>query len=154
MKHKRIKSRGQAALEFMMTYGWAMLLLTALVAGLVYVMPHPKTLAANKCLFGSSIPCLGAQLSANNLTIVLRDGMGQSVYNISANVTMPTEMACDLSSTTIRAEERLVITCDNNKTTGGMGIKDDARIRIALSYQKIKDGYNQIIIGELYAKYN
>lgn len=150
MKNKKIRSKGQAALEFMMTYGWAMLLLTALVAGLVYVMPHPKTLAANKCLFGSGIPCLGSQLSANNLTIVLRNGMGQSIYNISANVTMPIEMACDVSSMTIRAEERLVITCNNTV----MGLTDDARIRVALSYKKVKEGYDQIIIGELYAKYN
>jgi len=150
MKNKKIIGKGQAALEFMMTYGWAMLLLTALVAGLVYVMPHPKTVIANKCLFGSAIPCLGSQLSSKNLTVVLSNGMGQSIYNISANVTMPIEMACDVSSTTLRAEERLIITCDN----AVMKLTDDARIRIALSYKKVKDGYYQSIIGELYAKYN
>jgi hypothetical protein len=150
MKNKKIKSKGQAALEFMMTYGWAMLLLTAMVAGLVYVMPHPKTVIANKCLFGSGIPCMGSQLSSNNLTVVLRNGMGQSIYNLSANVTMPKEMACSLSSTTLRAEERLVIVCNNTI----LGVQDDARVRIALTYKKIKEGYDQIIIGELYAKYN
>ncbi len=147
MKIKKTKSRGQAALEFMMTYGWAMLLLTALVAGLVYVMPHPKTVIANKCLFGSSIPCLGSQLSENNLTIVLRNGLGQSIYNVSANMTMPLDEACTVSNTTIRAEERLVITCNDNNMT------DDSRIRVELRYKKTRDGYDQIIIGELYAKY-
>jgi len=154
MRNKKIRSKGQAALEFMMTYGWAMLLLTALVAGLVYVMPHPNTLTANKCVFSPGIPCLGSQLSANNLTVILRNGMEQSVYNISANITMPIEMACNVSSPTLRAEERLVITCDNNKATNGMGLINDARIRISLSYKKVKEGYDQIVIGELYAKYS
>jgi hypothetical protein len=150
MKHKKNISRGQAALEFLMTYGWAMLILTAIVAGFVYVIPHPQSLTTNKCLFGSSIPCLGSQSSANNLTIVLRNGMGQSIYNISANVTMPKEMTCGVTNNvTLRAEEKLLITCDNTI----LGLKDDAKVRIVLSYQKIKGGFSQIVIGELYAKY-
>jgi hypothetical protein len=160
MKYNQFKTRGQAALEFMMTYGWAMLLLTALVAGLVYVIPHPKTLTANKCIFGSAIPCLGARLSANNLTIVLNNGMGQSIYNISANELMPAKIPCEVSNTSIRTEEKLIIICNNTNLTTGVGmtnrmnVSDDSRIRIELKYQKIKGGYNQSIIGELYAKYN
>ncbi len=150
MRIKRKKSKGQAALEFMITYGWAMLLLTAMVAGLAYMMPHPKTMVANKCLFGSGVPCLGSQLNENNLTVVLQNGMGQSIYNISANVTMPMNLACNVSNTTLRAEERLTLTCNSSK----MDIKDDARIRIEFKYKKVKDGLDQVIIGELYAKYS
>jgi hypothetical protein len=155
MKVKKSKSltKGQAALEFMLTYGWALLLLTTLVAGLVYIMPHPRSLAANKCIFGSSVACLGAQLTSENLTVVLRNGLGQSIYNISAYQTMPKNMVCEVSNTSVRADTLLTLTC-NNTVVGGMNITEDNRIRIELTYQKVKDGYNQIILGEIYAKYN
>jgi len=153
MKHNKDKTKGQAALEFMMTYGWAMLLLAALVSGLVYVMPHPKTLTANKCIFGSAIPCLGARLSSNNLTIVLNNGMGQSIYNVSANQLMPKKIPCSVSNITLRADQTLTIIC-NNTGFNSMNVSDDSRVRIELKYQKVKGGYNQSIIGELYAKYN
>jgi len=152
-KFKDTKRRGQAALEFMMTYGWALLLVITLVAGLAYIMPHPKSLTANKCIFGSAIPCLGAQLNSSELTVVLRNGLGQSVYNFSAYETMPTIMMCEVSNSTIRAEERIVIICNNSGPTG-MHLNDDSRIRIELTYKKVKNtGYNQSIIGEIYAKF-
>jgi hypothetical protein len=155
-KSKLIKSkrRGQVALEFIMTYGWALLLVTTLVAGLAYIMPHPKSLAANTCVFGSAIPCLGAQLNSSELTIVLRNGLGQSIYEIRANETMPSIIpkSCDVSNVTARAEERIVIIC-NNSGDNGMNLTDDTRIRVELTYKKVKDGYDQSIIGEIYAKY-
>jgi hypothetical protein len=151
-KSMRNARKGQAALEFMLTYGWALLLLTTLIAGLVYIMPHPRSLAANKCIFNSAIPCLGAQLMDQNLTVVLRNGLGQSIYNISAYQTMPKNMICDVSSTTLRSEALLTVTCDNN-VAGGMNVSEDTRIRIEFTYQKIKGGFNQIVVGEIYAKY-
>jgi len=152
---KKSKIKAQVALEFIMTYGWALLLVTTLVAGLVYIMPHPKSLAANTCIFGSAVPCLGAQLNSSELTIVLRNGLGQSIYDIRANETMPSipPWPCQVSNTTIaHAEERIVIICDNSPS-GRMNLSDDTRLRVELTYKKVKDGYDQSIIGEIYAKY-
>jgi hypothetical protein len=149
---KKKSGKGQAALEFMMTYGWAFLLLGVMIAGLAYVMPHPKALAANKCLFGSSIPCLGAQLTSDNLTIALRNGAGHGIYNLTARGTMPENVSCAVNNKTIRAEERITVVCNNTKP-GGFNVTDDSRINIELTYRNTRDGYDQIVLGEIYAKY-
>jgi hypothetical protein len=65
---------------------------------------------------------------------------------------MPKNMICDVSSTTLRSEALLTVTCDNN-VAGGMNVSEDTRIRIEFTYQKIKGGFNQIVVGEIYAKY-
>lgn len=144
------KSRGQSSLEFMMTYGWALLLLGAMIAGLVYIMPHPKDLAANKCVFGTEMPCMGTQLSSHNLTVILKNGLGKSVYNIRANVTVPVLTNCTVSNTTLVADGRLVIVCNNS---GVMNLTDHTRIKMVVQYKKIQNSYDQIMNGDIYAKY-
>jgi len=151
-KSIRNKNRAQAALEFMMTYGWALLLLTALVGGLVYIMPHPRSLVPNKCIFGSGIPCLGTQLSSNNLTIILRNGLGQSIYNITANASAENQADCIVSNSTARAEERITLTCPN-VVAGGLNVTEDTKIQVQLIYKKVSSGYDQLVIGDIYAKY-
>jgi hypothetical protein len=145
------RSRGQAAFEFMMTYGWAFLLLAAMVGGLVYFMPHTSSLTTKKCVFGAGLPCLGTQLSSNNLTVVLKNGFGKSIYNMSANVTLPTLTSCGVSNTTLAADGRLVITCPNS---GTMNLTSDSRIKMVLTYKKIQGSYDQTMVGDIYAKYS
>ena len=151
IKNRKTK-KGQAALEFMMTYGWALLVLTAMVAGLVYVLPNTRSMTTNKCIFGATIPCLGARLTSDNLTVVLRNGVGITLYNISANITMPKNVVCTVSNTTLRAEEKLTLVCNNTKGSG-INVTKDSRIKVMLIYKKLKDGYDQVLTGEMYAKY-
>jgi hypothetical protein len=145
----RRREKGQAALEFMMTYGWAIMLVMAAIGGLVYIMPHPESLTSNRCIFGPTISCLGVKLSADNLTVVLSNSVGQSIYNVSANVTMPQNVACTLGNTTLRAEQKVIVTCDNTV----MNLVSDSKIRMVVTYKKIRDGYDQTVVGEIYAKF-
>jgi len=149
MLTKKTKIRGQIALEFMMTYGWAILALMTVIAGLAFFMPHTASLTNDKCLFSPSVPCLGVRLTAENLTVVLRNGMSQTIYNLQANMTTPENNDCIVSNTTLRADERLVITCDNSV----LKLSSDTKIKMALTYKKIKGGYDQIALGDIYAKY-
>jgi len=155
MKLKKLmrNKKAQAALEFMMTYGWALLLLAALVGGLVYIMPHPRSLVPNKCIFGSGIPCLGTQLSSNNLTVILRNGLGQSIYNITANASAENQANCTVSNSTARAEERITLICPN-VVAGGLNVTEDTKIQVQLTYRKFRNGFDQLVIGDIYAKYN
>ena len=139
------------ALEFLMTYGWAIMMVMAVVGGLMYVIiPHPKSLTTNKCIFGAAIPCMGVQLSHDFLKVSLRNSMGQSIYNISAKVIVPMNLNCNISNSSLRAEERLNIQCTN---TGQLNLTDDARITMQVTYRKTRDGYDQTVMGEIYAKY-
>jgi hypothetical protein len=144
-------TKGQAALEFMLTYGWALLVLGALIAGLAYFMPHPKSLLPDKCVFGAITPCLGVQLTDAELIMVLRNSAGQTLYDFNATTIMPKNVKCNvmgLSQADIPVDQRFNITCNN----AILGFKDDTRVRILITYKKIRGGLDQTEIGEVYAK--
>jgi hypothetical protein len=131
-----------------MTYGWAILAVLIVFGALAYFMPQTKSLTNNKCIFSPATPCLGVRLTTENLTVVLRNGIGQTMYNISANMTAPINNDCKLSNTTLVAEGRLTITCNNIVVK----VAPNSRVKMSVTYKKVKNGYNQISIGDIYAK--
>jgi hypothetical protein len=125
--------------------------MTALGA-LVYFMPNFRTITPEKCMFGSAMPCMGARLTDNNLTVVLQNGMAQNIYNISVNSTIPVVIRCAVNSTTLRADQKLMVVC-NNSVGSNLGVSADSRIKLKIMYKKSVDGYYQTIDGDIYAKY-
>ena len=82
---KNIKS--QAALEFLMTYGWAILVVLVAIGALAYfgVLSPDKFLPA-RCTLQAGIACLDHKATATGLTVVLQNSIGfdVTVDNIKA----------------------------------------------------------------------
>jgi len=76
--------RGQAALEFMMTYGWAILVVLAAIGALSYFgILNPARFTPDTCLASSGFACPGKPIvTPDNLTFSIVNGLGYSV-NIS-----------------------------------------------------------------------
>ncbi|GEM_PF-1625410 len=147
-----MRRNAQAALEFMLTYGWALLLLAALVGGLVYFVPKTDTMTANKCIFGSELSCLGTRLDNASLQIVLHNNLGQTIYNVTASLSQPINVACYVTNTTdVSADDSIKIICPN---ANGISVRSDIRIKANVTYKKSRSGYLQIVNGDIYAKYN
>lgn len=72
-----INRKSQAALEFLMTYGWAILVVLVAVGALAYfgVLSPDKFLPA-KCTLQAGIACLDHKATANSLTLVLQNSLG------------------------------------------------------------------------------
>ena len=69
--NKNIK--GQAALEFLTTYGWAFLVILIMIGTLAYFgILSPGKLLPNRCNFGSEFQCVDYQISATANTFKLR----------------------------------------------------------------------------------
>jgi len=145
--------KGQAAIEFMTTYGWALLIILSVIGALVYFMPNIKSLTTKTGMFAPGLTYMGSQFSSNNLTVVLQNSLAQTIYNVSAKTTVPSPINCTVSDTTLRADRRLTIVC-NNSGVGGLNLSSDSKIGINVYYQKTRDGWQQINRGEVYAKYN
>jgi hypothetical protein len=80
--------RGQAALEFLMTYGWAFLVMIAVIAGIVALDPLGAAQTnINTCQMGGPISCDGDAMilgvSDNNLTVQIENS-GRETITISA----------------------------------------------------------------------
>ena len=57
-----VQKRGQAAIEFMSTYGWAVIITTVALSALYFMVLQPNQLIPNKCTFINEFECLDAQL--------------------------------------------------------------------------------------------
>jgi len=81
---KKLK-KAQAAMEFLMTYGWAILVVLVAIGALAYfgVLNPGKYLPAS-CVITPGISCDDFVVRANgDATIILRNGMGQSLTSVS-----------------------------------------------------------------------
>ena len=72
--------KSQAALEFIMTYGWAILVVLVAIGALAYfgVLSPDKFLPA-KCTLSAGLACTDHKATASNLDIVFRNSLGYDI---------------------------------------------------------------------------
>jgi len=76
--------KGQGALEFLMTYGWAFLVILIMIAALAYFgVLNPQQWLPDRCNFGSESPCEKGKFVLDNndpnVMFTLVNNFGQSV---------------------------------------------------------------------------
>ena len=75
-----INKKSQAALEFIMTYGWAILVVLVAIGALAYFgVLSPDKFLPNKCTLQSGIACLDDKVTATGLTINVQNSIGYDV---------------------------------------------------------------------------
>ena len=72
--------RSQAALEFIMTYGWAILVVLVAIGALAYfgVLSPDKFLPA-KCTLQAGLACIDHKATATSLRIIFKNSLGYDV---------------------------------------------------------------------------
>ena len=78
---------GQAAMEFLMTCGWAILVVLVVIGALAYFgVLSPSTLLPEKCTFPVSLSCTDHQVLGTQVTLILQNGAGRdmTITRISA----------------------------------------------------------------------
>jgi hypothetical protein len=81
--------RAQAALEFITTYGWAILVVLLMAGTFAYFgILNPNKLAPERCSTEPEFSCSDYRLStdtAKNITLMFKQGIGQTIYVINAS---------------------------------------------------------------------
>ena len=80
--------KGQAAMEFLMTYGWAILVVLIVIGALAYFgVLSPSTLLPEKCTFPVSLSCTDHTVGQAQITLIMLNGAGRDmvVKSISAS---------------------------------------------------------------------
>ena len=72
--------KGQAAMEFLMTYGWAILVVLAAIAALAYFgVLSPTKFIPEKCVLDPGMACLDFSVSTNQVELVISNSMGKDI---------------------------------------------------------------------------
>src|SRR3989338_1790929 len=107
IKRMFTSSKGQAAFEFLTTYGWAFLVILIMVGTLAYFgILNPSQVLPNRCTIGAEFQCLDHQLAAGatpttgTFRLRLKNGVGESVtINTATSIVLATESTAAYSCT-------------------------------------------------------
>lgn len=125
--------KGQAAMEFLITYGWAILAAIVAIGVLAYFLSSPGRLTANSCTLAAPFNCNAglASVSGQNVQLELRNGGGESFSISSVAISN-----CGTNSTTqtITADELKVI---NVACTSTLTADTTFRGDITIAYTKL-----------------
>ncbi len=85
---KLTTKKGQAAMEFLMTYGWAILVVLVVIGALSYFgVLSPSTLLPEKCTFPVGLSCSDFSVSASTINLIMLNGAGRDMAVWSINAT-------------------------------------------------------------------
>ena len=74
-------------MEFLMTYGWAILVVLAAIAALAYFsVLSPDRFLPEKCTLPSGVACLDFSGSPSSVTLVIQNSAGFDMANVSVYV--------------------------------------------------------------------
>ena len=80
-------NKGQAAMEFLMTYGWAILVVLAAIAALAYFgVLSPEKLLPEKCVLQPGLACVSHKVEPTKVTLVISNGLGRTITINSIDV--------------------------------------------------------------------
>ena len=74
--------RGQAAMEFLITYGWAILAAIVAIGVLAFFLANPGRFTSNSCILTAPFTCPEYVVNDTGVTLVLRNGAAEN-YEVS-----------------------------------------------------------------------
>ena len=143
---KTFNRKSQAAMEFLMTYGWAILVVLAAIAALAYFgVLSPEKFLPEKCLLAPGLACVSHKIEPTQITLIISNGLGRTITANSVEVggctgSFDTQMISGNEST-------FVITGCNN------GVSRDAfKGDITLTYEDVAYNITKTVHGNIATK--
>jgi len=144
--------KGQAAMEFLMTYGWAILVVLAAVGALAYFgVLSPDKILPERCTGPAGMDCLetaSVDTTANTISFALKNNMGFKILVTDVESTSESNecdtvtnftlngVALGVNGTEVLNGQNFIITvtCDDNIDPGRV------RAEFKIAYESIETG--------------
>ena len=139
-----VERKGQAAMEFLMTYGWALLVVLVAIGALAFFgVLNPGQFLPSSCTITPGISCDDFTASASQVQVVLRNGMGDSLTSVALIVD---GASCSQTGTagTISDGDAETFSCAGGWTKG-----DKLKADLALTYKVGSSTISHTKIGQL-----
>ncbi len=79
--------KAQAAMEFLMTYGWVIIALLVTIGALAYFgILTPGRLSTNSCTLFPGLACIDTRIIESNIIMSLRNGIGYELKQVSIKI--------------------------------------------------------------------
>ncbi len=154
--------KSQAALEFLTTYGWALLMILIIIAAIAYFgVFSPKKILPSRCLFSSEINCIdysiayGTDGTDGTVRLKLKNSVGDSISidSMALKSDSIVQLACTPPSITAwPADETkdLEWTACNTGASGSVKGKD-VKLFLTMEYHILKStsNYKRAAEGEI-----
>lgn len=139
--------KGQAAMEFLMTYGWAILAAVIVIAVLAYFgVFSPSTYVPNQCVISAPFGCnAGVASSTAGVTLEIRNGAGEALNITSVTVAGCTGTVTGLGTAAADSLTTVNIACT---PTQGSKFKGD----ITVNYKKAGSALELSSSGSIVSK--
>ena len=82
-----LRKKAQAAMEFLMTYGWAILVVLIAISALTYFgVLNPSKFLPEKCDMVPGLNCIDHKVTTTQIQLVINNGMGQDLKNFTISM--------------------------------------------------------------------
>ncbi len=148
---KKRDRKAQAAMEFLMTYGWAILVVLIVIGALAYFgVLNPQQFLPKKCQFGQGIVCQDHKLTINNLRVRLNNALGSDIkikgLSFVADNGLISCVDSTLDNTTSSgATVDITIGCPTSSVSVGVRLKG----KLVLNYTDLQSGFDHSVPGTL-----
>jgi hypothetical protein len=164
-----MKRRGQAALEFLTTYGWAIMVVLLMIGALSYFgVLNPYNVLPVKCVFPAGMSCQDH--------IVIVDATDDSVYDLRFELENSFGETMQFSAITVTEGNTVLSNCEAEDGTGtgvafpvnvrsgatqhfqcddaapNPGADEPIRLAVELTYRPVQGSYNRTAQGEIVTK--
>lgn len=147
-----MRRKSQIALEFLMTYGWAILIVMVALGALAYFgVLNPSRVLPERCIFGNGLNCQDSLLTSKAVNVSLLNGMGQSLYNLYV-VPDGFTGSCEpniTKSVTLGSDTTMIVNC--TIVTPSLVVGQKGKIKMKVVFKKLSGGFDQLSLGEVYS---
>ncbi len=143
--------RGQAALEFLTTYGWAFLVVLVMIGALAYFgVISPNKFLPERCNFQQEFFCKDFMIDTDETRFVLMNQLGSAVDTLSFDVVFPdsSTAACTVPAN-IGAGVARAINC-TGLSNPALIQGEKVKLKFTGSYKVIGGQYDRPLNGEIF----
>jgi len=149
-------------MEYLMTYGWAILVIIIVIAVLFYIgVLNPRNVTPTSCTFPPGISCSSFKLTEEgNLKLTIGQATGHRIHivNISCTQAQEPEYWHELNVTITNGQEGSLgsFSCMDNTGTGTplTGLAGEtAKFKLWMSYQETDTTETRLVMGDITGRY-
>ena len=157
-------ARSQSAIEYLTTYGWAIIILSIVLAALFSLgVFSPGSFVSTTCVFPAEFGCLSAILNSQNSQLQVNiqqatqsninvTAIGCNNYGTASNMIAPDNPPSNQITVAIGSNYTFSVTCYNNGTVLSILPGQIYRGYVVLNYTALQTNFPHTVVGSLIAK--